>query len=338
MPWTVEQGGGTCAAAQWAVVKDDDGSTAGCHDTKAAAEEQQAALYASEGNGRMVDAPREDLIRMSTELRHDEDGNTLVGYAAVFDDWTEIDSWEGRFRERLTRGAFRKTLRDNGVGVKVLFNHGMDPSIGDKPLGRAKILREDERGLYVEVPLDDTSYNRDIKALLKSGALDGMSFRMTVTRDDWDKLDSDLPERTIKEVRLYEFGPVTFPAYAATEAGVRAHAPRAFEAWRTATRRQDENKVSEPDIDGSEDAPPDAGHPSENEDGDAPDETSTRHRTDAPADPGHPSHPGDRVHIAPDRLRRGVEYAREVARFRNERAAAYSRLVRQVETDTAREV
>jgi HK97 family phage prohead protease len=114
----------------------------------------------------------------------------------------------------------------------VLFNHGMDPTIGDKPLGKPRTMKEDSQGLFVEVPLDDTSYNRDIIASLKSGALDGMSFRMSVIRDEWDKLDTDLPERTIQEIRLYEFGPVTFPAYKATEAGVRAHAPEAFAAFR----------------------------------------------------------------------------------------------------------
>lgn len=184
-----------------------------------------------------IEAPREDLIRMTETVRAENDGSTLVGYAAVFNRWTEIDSWEGRFKERISPGAFRKTLAERAGKVKVLFNHGMDPSIGDKPLGKPSVMEEDSRGLKVEVPLDDTSYNADIKALLRSGALDGMSFRMTVVQDEWDKLDGkkgQLPERTIKEVRLYEFGPVTFPAYDATKAGVRAHAPAAYDAWRSA--------------------------------------------------------------------------------------------------------
>ena len=129
-------------------------------------------------------------------------------------------------------GAFKRTLKNHRNAIKVLFNHGMDPTIGDKPLGKPRTMKEDNRGLYVEVPLDDTSYNRDIIASLDSGALDGMSFRMSVQREEWDKLDTQLPERTIQEIRLYEFGPVTFPAYEATEAGVRAHAPKAFEAFR----------------------------------------------------------------------------------------------------------
>lgn len=236
MPWSIKKGGGSCSSSQYAVIKDSDGSTAGCHGSKAAAEKQMAALYANEKGASMkFEAPRDDLVRMTTEIRQDDDdGRTLVGYAAVFDRWTEITGWEGHFRERIQKGAFKRTLNNNGPHIKVLFNHGMDPQIGSKPLGKPRTMQEDKRGLFVEVPLDETSYNNDIIASLRSGALDGMSFRMSVIREEWDKLDEELPERTIQEIRLYEFGPVTFPAYEATTAGVRAHAPEAFAAYRMA--------------------------------------------------------------------------------------------------------
>ena len=183
---------------------------------------------------------RDDLIRMvelpSAEIEFrssDDDGTvgTLYGYAARFNTPTRIDSWEGKFDETIMPGAFRDTLEKDGSKVKVLFNHGFDPSIGDKPLGKPAVQREDDRGLYVEVPLDDTSYNRDLVASLKSGALDGMSFRFSVIREDWDD-EPDVPVRTLKQVRLFEYGPVTFPAYQATTAGVRAR--DAYQAWRTA--------------------------------------------------------------------------------------------------------
>lgn len=63
---------------------------------------------------------------------------------------------------------------------------------------------------------------------LKDGAY-GSSFRFKVMKEDVDKNPdaSDvnpgrLPERTITEVRLMEFGPVTFPAYEGATAGVRS--------------------------------------------------------------------------------------------------------------------
>lgn len=190
----------------------------------------------------MSDFPRDDLIRMvelpsaHMEFRAEpeDDGRigTLYGYAARFNSPTRIDSWEGKFDETIMPGAFRDTLSKDGDKIKVLFNHGFDPSIGDKPLGKPSRQEEDDQGLFVEVPLDDTSYNRDLLASLKSGALDGMSFRFSVVREDWDD-DAEPPLRTLKQVRLFEYGPVTYPAYQATTAGVRAR--DAYRAWRSKT-------------------------------------------------------------------------------------------------------
>lgn len=186
-------------------------------------------------------APRGDddlgLIRMqgNFELRatDGDEGRTLVGYAATFNSDTTINSWEGEFVERIAPGAFKRSIKNNGNQIKVLFNHGMDPSIGDKPLGRASVIKEDGTGLYVEVPLARTSYNEDLIALLDAQALDGMSFRFSVVKDTWEEptRKGGLPIRTLNEVRLYEFGPVTFPAYQATTAGVRSR--EAFDAWRS---------------------------------------------------------------------------------------------------------
>lgn len=178
-----------------------------------------------------------DVIRAVMRGPSVDEGNTLVGHAAVFDSWTEINSHEGHFVERFAPGAFSKTLKERGDRVKVLFNHGMDPSIGDKPLGKPSILREDGNGLYAEVPLAETSYNADIRGMLESGALDGMSVRFRVINEDVEEMPqrsdnnpTGLPERTIREAQLYEFGPVTFPAYEAATAGIRSRS--AYELWR----------------------------------------------------------------------------------------------------------
>lgn len=194
--------------------------------------------------------PRADLFRMvglaagevtfrAADTPTDGRIGTLVGYAALFNTDTIIDSWEGRFVERIAPKAFARTLEQRGDKVKVLFNHGFDPSIGDKPLGKPEVMREDSKGLWVEVPLDDTSYNRDLVASLRSGALDGQSFRFSVKAEKWDEPEDAkaIPVRTIREVELYEFGPVTFPAYEATTAGVRSR--DAYTAWRSAHQIND---------------------------------------------------------------------------------------------------
>lgn len=173
------------------------------------------------------------LVRMNTNpFGVTDDGNTLYGHLAVFNQDTEINNWEGNFIERIAPGAFKRTLDHRSHRVKILYDHGLDPSIGNKPLGKPSRLEEDETGLYVEVPLDDTTYNRDLKASLTSGAIDGMSFRFSVPNDgdEWEYPDDGLPIRTLKQVILHEGGPVTFPAYEGASAGIRS--AEDLQAWK----------------------------------------------------------------------------------------------------------
>ncbi len=154
---------------------------------------------------------------------------TMVGHFAVFNQWTEISSlYEGHFMEQIDKGAFEKTFKENGPRSRVLFEHGRDPVIGNKVLGKPEVLREDEAGAYAEVPLLNTSYNRDLIPGIEAGQY-GQSFRFQVTRmevneepEASDYNPNALPERTIKEVRMMEFGPCTFPAYAGTDVGLRS--------------------------------------------------------------------------------------------------------------------
>lgn len=182
-------------------------------------------------------APTTELVRVGApaggEFRSDDppDGylGTLTGHFAVFNEWTQIDSvYEGRFLERMAPGAFTKTIGERRDHIKVLYDHGQNARVGNMPLGPIVELREDDRGVFYEVLLADTSYNRDLLPLLRDGLL-GASFRFRVINDDWDDTPKrgghnpqGLPERTVREVALAEFGPVTFPAYDGATAGVRS--------------------------------------------------------------------------------------------------------------------
>lgn len=147
-----------------------------------------------------------------------------------FDTWYEIDSWwEGRFLERTKKGSFKRTIKSQGAaGVKVLFNHGRDMQIHQKVLGVASILEERDTSPYMEVPLLDTSYNRDLVPGLEAGAY-GSSFAFEVIGESWnrepgaaDHNPEGLPERTITEIKLFEAGPVTWPANPDATAGLRS--------------------------------------------------------------------------------------------------------------------
>lgn len=54
MPWHTVRNHSGCGDGQWAVIKDADGTVAGCHDSEAEADDQMAALYASEGDATMT--------------------------------------------------------------------------------------------------------------------------------------------------------------------------------------------------------------------------------------------------------------------------------------------
>ncbi len=153
---------------------------------------------------------------------------TMTVRFSVFGTWYPIRSfWEGEFLERVVGGAFRKTITERASQVKVLFNHGTDFHIGDKVLGVPSLLEERADSPYAEVPLLDTSYNRDLAEGLRAGAY-GSSFMFNVLRDEWNEEPGrsehnpeGLPERTITEVRLLEFGPVTWPANPSATSGLR---------------------------------------------------------------------------------------------------------------------
>ena len=172
------------------------------------------------------------------ELRHEGDGQpVLSGHFAVFNQWTEIDSWfEGRFLERIAPGAFKKTMREQRDLLRILFQHGQDPQIADKPLAPIDELGEDEEGAFYAGEMLDTSYNRDLIPGLRAGQY-GSSFRFQVLKEDRDEKPkpsnynpTGLPERTIREVQLFEFGPVTFPAYPGASAGIRSMTDRFMRA------------------------------------------------------------------------------------------------------------
>jgi HK97 family phage prohead protease len=160
----------------------------------------------------------------------DSAGRTLYGRFAVFNRWTEINSfYEGNFLERIAPGAAERTINEHRDRVKVLYDHGFDPMLGNKPLGPIRELREDAKGVYYEVPLIDASYNDEFILPAARAGLLGASFRFRVTGEEWveprdvSKYNpKKLKERTITDFDLYEFGPVTFPAYAEASAGVRA--------------------------------------------------------------------------------------------------------------------
>lgn len=147
------------------------------------------------------------------ELRSEGDGNTVVGYAAVWDSPSEPMP----FTEFVKRGAFSKTLND-GADVRLLIDHeGI-------PLARTKSgtlrLSEDNIGLRIESDLDPLNPDaaRVISAM-RRGDMTQMSFAFRTIKDWWN---NDRSVRELREVQLFDVSIVTFPAYEETVAELRS--------------------------------------------------------------------------------------------------------------------
>lgn len=152
----------------------------------------------------------------------------LMGRFAVFDTWTEVRSMiEGHFMERTAEYAFRKTLQE--ARPPIIFNHGFDHQFGTKPLAPTEDVGTDTRGGYYGGDLLDTSYNKDLIPGLRAG-LYGSSFRFRTTKPPEVQIrpkpsnhnPKGIPEVTILEAAIKEFGPGMFPVYPGTNATVRS--------------------------------------------------------------------------------------------------------------------
>lgn len=271
------------------------------------------------------------------ELRNENetegDGLTFSGYAAVFNQDTEINSWEGTFVERIRPGAFRKTIRERTPVLQ--FEHGRHPLIGSIPIGRIDDIREDDYGLSIEARLTDNWLIQPVREAIKERAVTGMSFRFEVIRDEWRDVNGKLVKpdelyellwdagdrgpitRTLIELKTHEVGPVVFPAYAGTSADVRdatqlmtsdratVNAIRKSLArgsvWLKDTPDDPEKakQIARALLFGN-DAPLPDGHPSTIEE--------TREESDAPLPDEHPS---ELSRIKPERIRLDADNRRE---------------------------
>lgn len=180
-------------------------------------------------------------VAMAPELVKRDGSLPLIrGYAAVYydqnDPGSEYRLWSDTV-ERIKHGAFDRAAREDDV--RGLFNHDENQVLG-RTKSKTMRLTVDGRGLQYEITPPDTQAARDAVTVLERGDVDGSSFAFLPNKVTWEeqrKADgSMLYIRWIDEVRLYDVGPVTFPAYQSTEAGVRAEGPDSavkaeFEAW-----------------------------------------------------------------------------------------------------------
>ncbi|TNH06636.1 HK97 family phage prohead protease [Testudinibacter sp. TR-2022] len=130
-----------------------------------------------------------------------EDG-VFSGYCNVFD-------LKDSYGDIVRKGAFAQTLLDwagKGKMPPVLWNHDRN-----QPIGVWTSLKEDDHGLYGEGKLliNDVARAKEVHALLKAGAIDGLSIGYFLNKWTYDEKEDTLE---ILDVDLKEVSVVTYPA------------------------------------------------------------------------------------------------------------------------------
>ncbi|KRQ03086.1 HK97 family phage prohead protease [Bradyrhizobium manausense] len=145
-----------------------------------------------------------------------EDG-TFQGYASLFG-VTDLG------KDVVNKGAFTKSLASKPASrVRMLREHDQS-----EPIGVWTSIKEDATGLAVSGQLVlDTVKGRETHALLKAGALDGLSIGY---RTKSSRLDKAKGIRMLDEVELHEISVVTFPMLPAATVHAVKHNGSSFRA------------------------------------------------------------------------------------------------------------
>jgi len=161
------------------------------------------------------------------QLRADGEGDkpVIAGHFNVFSTLSE-PIWD-YFQEEIQPGAFKNSLKgEYRDDIKALFDHDPSKVLGSRKAGTLN-LKEDKTGLYGEVDPPDTSFARDLVESLKRGDIDSASFGFYYKRTMWRDAakDSIYDVLEVHDLDLVEVSFVTFPAFAATEIGIRSFLP-----------------------------------------------------------------------------------------------------------------
>lgn len=125
----------------------------------------------------------------------------VEGYFSVFD-FKDSDG------DVLLKGAFKKTIEENGAGGKnrIMHLYQHDPLM---VLGKPMTLMEDDKGLYFKTMITDTELGTDVLKLYRDGVLKEHSVGINFVQREYSNNDDAY---IVKECKMWEGSTVTWGA------------------------------------------------------------------------------------------------------------------------------
>lgn len=171
-------------------------------------------------------------VAVRAVLAKDEDDAKLFQLEGVAASYDVLSPDVQGFRERIQKGAFQKSLGE-GHDVRCLFNHDPSHVLGRTKSGTLSIF-DLPKGLGFRCMLDaQNTQHQNVYQMVSRGDISQMSFAFSLpydNGDEWDEaIDDETGEkfvrRTLKNVKLHDVSPVTYPYYStegATSVDARA--------------------------------------------------------------------------------------------------------------------
>ena len=145
----------------------------------------------------------------------------IGGIAAVINSVTDL----GYFEEVIEQGAFDNALSKE-YDIRCLFNHEAELILGRTLSGTCNVFVNADGNLeYTWVPDYENPTHMSVVRSIMRGDITQSSFAFTIKEQKWSESTKyeSMGKRTITMIEdLYDVSPVTYPAYADTEADARS--------------------------------------------------------------------------------------------------------------------
>ena len=145
----------------------------------------------------------------------------IGGIAAVINSVTDL----GYFEEVIEEGAFDNALSKE-YDIRCLFNHEAELILGRTKASTCNVFVNADGNLeYTWIPDYENPTHMSVVRSIMRGDITQSSFAFTIKEQKWSESTKygSMGKRTITIIEdLYDVSPVTYPAYADTEADARS--------------------------------------------------------------------------------------------------------------------